>query len=119
MPDNEDLQQEEKKLEQEENKIRVELADGSERKDPVSSVQSAELKNLADTYRFHAELLDEQRGQLQGLKDYGAVLKEHLDALQMSVSEWREFLQQERDRVEQQRPPVGGKPKKPFGGPGW
>jgi len=116
-------QQEIDKLQQEQESIRVELADEGKKTDPVSSVKNAEFRNLADAYRFHGELLDEQRGQLQGLKEYHDLLKQRLEELAKEIVGWREFQQQERARFENTKPPIENTPlghgRKPFGGPGW
>lgn len=115
--------QEINKLESEREQIKVELADEGNKRDPVSSVKNAEFRSLADAYRFHAELMDEQRGQLQTTKDYNEMLKQRLEELTKEISDWREYQMQERQRIEEHKPPIENTPvsnnRRPFGGPGW
>ncbi|MFL5694061.1 MAG: hypothetical protein ACJ795_19900 [Ktedonobacteraceae bacterium] len=119
MADNEEEPKNKPVEAQKDETVRVELAESGNKSDPVSSVENAQLRSLSDVYRHHAEILDEQRGQHEGLKQLHGSLKDLFDQLGASVREWQEFVMQEKARAEEQRPPVGGKPKKPFGGPGF
>jgi predicted nucleic acid-binding Zn-ribbon protein len=94
----------------------------SDTQDPIQHVRSSGMRSLADTYHLHAELLDEQRGVLNHLKEQVDKLASSATDMNDQARKLEETVRQAEERIQTGQAPVDTKPRKRFGnekGPGF